>query len=56
LNPTSVWFQNGEYVAADKIGAERVTYAANIFKDYVAYRFIMEEKAKKEVARRATKK
>jgi hypothetical protein len=32
LNP-SVWFQNGEYVAADKIGAERVTYVANIFKD-----------------------
>ena len=54
LNP-NVWFQNVEYVAAEKIGAETVTYVANIFKYYVAYRFIMEEKAEKEAAKKAPK-
>jgi hypothetical protein len=29
LDP-NVWFQNVEYVAAEKIGAETVTYVANI--------------------------
>ena len=37
LNP-NVWFHNVEYVAAEKIGAETVTYVANIYKYYVAYR------------------
>jgi membrane-bound lytic murein transglycosylase MltF len=55
LNP-NVWFQNVEYVAAEKIGAETVTYVANIFKYYVAYRFIMEGKAEKEAAKTAPKK
>jgi membrane-bound lytic murein transglycosylase MltF len=55
LNP-NVWFQNVEYVAAEKIGAETVTYVANIFKYYVAYRFIMEEKSEKEAAKKAPKK
>ena len=34
----NVWFHNVEYVAADKIGQETVTYVANIYKYYVAYR------------------
>jgi membrane-bound lytic murein transglycosylase MltF len=55
LNP-NVWFENVEYVAAEKIGAETVTYVANIFKYYVAYRFIMEERAEKEAATKALKK
>ena len=46
LNP-NVWFHNVEYVAAEKIGAETVTYVSNIFKYYVAYRLIMEQKAEK---------
>jgi membrane-bound lytic murein transglycosylase MltF len=46
LNP-NVWFHNVEYVAAEKIGAETVTYVANIFKYYVAYRLILDQKAAK---------
>ena len=37
------WFNNVELVAADKIGAETVTYVANIFKYYTAYRLIETE-------------
>ena len=46
LNP-NVWFHNVEYVAAEKIGAETVTYVANIYKYYVAYRLILDQKAAK---------
>ncbi len=46
LNP-NVWFHNVEYVAAEKIGAETVTYVANIFKYYVAYRLILDQQAVK---------
>ncbi|MCM2319511.1 MAG: transporter substrate-binding domain-containing protein [Pseudomonas sp.] len=49
LDP-NVWFHNVEYVAAEKIGAETVTYVSNIYKYYIAYRLIMEEKAEKEKA------
>ncbi len=41
LDP-NVWFDNVEYVAAEKIGAETVTYVSNIYKYYIAYRLIME--------------
>jgi membrane-bound lytic murein transglycosylase MltF len=37
------WFNNVELVAADKIGPETVTYVANIFKYYTAYRLIEAE-------------
>jgi membrane-bound lytic murein transglycosylase MltF len=43
----NVWFHNVEYVAAERIGAETVTYVANIYKYYIAYRLItdaMEQK------------
>jgi hypothetical protein len=36
-----------EYVAAEKIGAETVTYVANIYKYYIAYKLIMEAGAEK---------
>lgn len=49
LDP-NVWFRNVEYVAAEKIGAETVTYVGNIFKYYIAYQLIMEGKAAKEQA------
>jgi hypothetical protein len=39
-----------EYVAAEKIGAETVTYVANIYKYYIAYRLIMEARAEREKA------
>jgi membrane-bound lytic murein transglycosylase MltF len=49
LNP-NVWFHNVEYVAADKIGAETVTYVSNIYKYYIAYKLIMESRAEREQA------
>jgi len=42
LNP-NVWFNNVEIVAADKIGAETVTYVSNIYKYYIAYRLVLED-------------
>jgi membrane-bound lytic murein transglycosylase MltF len=44
LDP-NVWFQNVEYVAAEKIGQETVTYVSNIYKYYIAYRLIIESRA-----------
>jgi membrane-bound lytic murein transglycosylase MltF len=49
LDP-NVWFHNVEYVAAEKVGAETVTYVSNIYKYYIAYRLIMESKAAREEA------
>ena len=46
LDP-NVWFHNVEYVAAEQIGAETVTYVANIYKYYIAYRLILEQRAAK---------
>ena len=40
-----------EYVAAEKIGAETVTYVSNIYKYYVAYQLISEARAAEEKAR-----
>jgi membrane-bound lytic murein transglycosylase MltF len=48
LDP-NVWFQNVEYVVAEKIGQETVTYVGNIYKYYIAYRLIQESRvAQKE--------
>jgi membrane-bound lytic murein transglycosylase MltF len=49
LDP-NVWFHNVEYVAAEKVGAETVTYVSNIYKYYIAYKLIMEAKAEREKA------
>ena len=54
LDP-NVWFHNVEYVAADKIGRETVTYVSNIYKYYIAYSLIMEGKPVKEAAREKLK-
>jgi len=48
LDP-NVWFQNVEYVAAEKIGQETVTYVSNIYKYYIAYKLVLESKAAKQV-------
>jgi len=44
LDP-NIWFKNVEYVVAEKIGQETVTYVSNIFKYYISYRLIMESRA-----------
>jgi len=49
LDPNG-WFQNVEYVAAEKIGQETVTYVSNIYKYYIAYRLVMESRAAQEEA------
>ncbi len=42
LDP-NVWFNNVEIVASEKIGRETVTYVANIYKYYIAYKLITED-------------
>src|SRR5207342_3065244 len=49
LDP-NVWFHNVEFVAADRIGAETVTYVSNIYEYYIAYHLIMEARAAREEA------
>jgi hypothetical protein len=39
-----------EYVAAEKIGAETVTYVSNIYKYYIGYKLIMEARVEREKA------
>jgi membrane-bound lytic murein transglycosylase MltF len=47
FNP-NIWFGNVENLAAEKIGAETVTYVSNIYKYYIAYRLIMDEVERKQ--------
>jgi membrane-bound lytic murein transglycosylase MltF len=42
FNP-DIWFRNVEIIAARRIGAETVQYVSNIYKYYIAYRFIVKE-------------
>ena len=49
LDP-NVWFQNVEYVAAEKIGQETVTYVSNIYKYYIAYRLVLESQTSRKEA------
>jgi membrane-bound lytic murein transglycosylase MltF len=55
LNP-NVWFGNVERIASERIGRETVTYVSNIYKYYVAYRLISEERDRREAAKAAIKK
>jgi len=50
LDP-NVWFNNVELIAAEKIGRETVTYVSNIYKYYLAYQMLAEERAERELAR-----
>jgi membrane-bound lytic murein transglycosylase MltF len=49
LDP-NVWFHNVEYVAAEKIGSESVTYVSNIYKYYIAYKLLTEANAERAKA------
>lgn len=55
LDP-NVWFHNVEYVAAEKIGAETVTYVGNIYKYYIAYKLVMEQMQLKQKASETLKR
>jgi membrane-bound lytic murein transglycosylase MltF len=50
LNP-NVWFGNVEQVASERIGRETVTYVSNIYKYYLAYRLVAEEKRSRNQAK-----
>jgi membrane-bound lytic murein transglycosylase MltF len=54
LDP-NVWFGNVEEIASERIGRETVTYVANIFKYYVAYRLVVEETERRAAAKAAVK-
>jgi membrane-bound lytic murein transglycosylase MltF len=43
LNP-NIWFNNVELVAAEKIGRETVQYVSNIYKYYLAYKMLTEQR------------
>ena len=55
LNP-NVWFGNVERIASERIGRETVTYVSNIYKYYVAYKLILEERNRRNAAKSAIKK
>jgi membrane-bound lytic murein transglycosylase MltF len=47
LNP-NVWFGNVEIAAAKVIGRETVQYVSNIYKYYIAYRMVTEQRERKQ--------
>lgn len=49
LDP-NVWFNNVEIIAARRIGEETVTYVANIYKYYVAYKLVEEQRVQQNKA------
>jgi len=53
-NP-NLWFGHVERIAAEKIGRETVTYVSNIYKYYLAYSLVQEEKEAREKAKREMK-
>ena len=54
LNP-NIWFGNVEVIASERIGRETVTYVANIFKYYIAYRLVVEENERRAAAKASVK-
>jgi len=52
LDP-NVWFGNVEQIASERIGRETVTYVANIYKYYIAYRLVVEENERRAAAKAA---
>ncbi len=47
----NTWFDNVEVVASEKIGRETVTYVANIYKYYLAYKLVEEADEERRKAR-----
>jgi membrane-bound lytic murein transglycosylase MltF len=47
LNP-NVWFGNVEIAAAKVIGRETVQYVSNIYKYYIAYRIVTEQRERRQ--------
>jgi membrane-bound lytic murein transglycosylase MltF len=47
LDP-NVWFNNVEVGAAEKIGRETVTYVSNIYKYYLGYKLLLQQKEERD--------
>ena len=54
LDP-NVWFGNVERLASERIGRETVTYVSNIFKYYITYKLLQDQRAKREAAKAQVK-
>jgi len=54
LNPNK-WFNNVEVVAAEKVGRETVQYVSNIYKYYLAYKMVREQREEREKAKQEVK-
>jgi membrane-bound lytic murein transglycosylase MltF len=54
LDP-NVWFGNVEQIASERIGRETVTYVSNIYKYYIAYRLILEDRQRTAAAKDSMK-
>jgi membrane-bound lytic murein transglycosylase MltF len=50
MNP-NVWFGNVERIASERIGRETVQYVSNIYKYYVAYKLMIEQRDLRAAAR-----
>ena len=47
----NVWFGNVERVASERIGRETVTYVSNIYKYYITYKLLTEQRERREAAK-----
>jgi membrane-bound lytic murein transglycosylase MltF len=47
------WFNNVEFIAARRIGAETPNYVSNIYKYYLAYKMTTEQDARRQASRSA---
>ena len=54
MNP-NVWIDNVEMIAAARIGMETVSYVANIYKYYIAYKLIAAQEQEKKTAEESFK-
>ena len=54
LDP-NIWFSNVEVIASEKIGRETVQYVSNIYKYYLAYQMIEEQRSERENAKESVK-
>ena len=50
LDP-NVWFGNVERVASERIGRETVTYVSNIYKYYITYRLLADQRERRDAAK-----
>jgi len=54
LDP-NVWFGNVERITSERIGRETVTYVSNIYKYYIAYRLMTEQREQRDAAKTAVR-